>query len=172
MTFYIPISYAVWVSTGRASQINIHVSNVLYWYWNISAKTTSSHILSFEHSRRLSSTVSNLANNKKFGRMMWWFWQYMFHMQYMQVRVEIAISIREFPTWSIDYGIDQRILHHRASCRLDTAGDWIQQYQIIYTIENSAECCYYFGSIYFICNMSMKESRYPINTRITNMVNL
>ena len=41
------------------------------------------------------------------------------------------------------------------------ADDSIQPYQIMQTLGNSEECCVDFGAIYFICNMSMKEWRYP-----------
>ena len=39
----------------------------------------------------------------------------------------------------MDNGIDQRTQHHRTFCRSNTAGDSIQQYKIIQTIEKSAE---------------------------------
>ena len=44
------------------------------------------------------------------------------------------------------------------SCCLNMADDWIQPYQIMQTIWNYAECCDDFGSISFICYMSMKDS--------------
>ena len=71
----------------------------------------------------------------------------------------------------MDNEIDQRKLHHRTSCRLDMTGDGIQPYQVIQTIGNSAELDDDFGSIYFICNNSMKSRDNHINTRIPNIVN-
>ena len=89
MIFYIAISYAIWVSRSLDSPINILTSNIVNWNRNRSSKTTSSYILSFEHGRKLNSTVSNHANNGQFGRMLRRFWQYLFHMQYEHEGVEI-----------------------------------------------------------------------------------
>ena len=50
-------------------------------------------------------------------------WKYLFHMQYEHEGVELAISIFEFQTQSIDGGIDQRNPHYRISRCLDTAVD-------------------------------------------------
>ena len=104
--FYIAISYAVWVTRSRDSPVNIHTSNIVNWYQNRSLKTISSHILLFEHRRRLNSTVYNHANNRKFGRMLWRFWNHLLYMQYEHKGVKIAISIHEFQTQSVDSGID------------------------------------------------------------------
>ena len=41
------------------------------------------------------------------------------------------------------------------------AEDCILAYDIKQTIGNSEECCDAFVTIYYICNMSMKESRLP-----------
>ena len=117
----------------------MHTSNIVNWYRNRSSKTTSSYILLFEHGRRLNSTVSNHANNRKFGRMLRWCWKYLFHMQSEHEGVEIAISIFEFQTYSIDSGIDQRKPHYRTSRCLGTAGDWIRQYQIMLNYRKSAK---------------------------------
>ena len=86
--FDIAISYTIWVSRRLDSPINIHTSNIVNWYGNRSSKTTSSYILLFEHGKRLNSSVSNHANNGKFGRMPQWFWQYLFNMQYEHEWVE------------------------------------------------------------------------------------
>ena len=88
-------------------------------------------------------------------------WHHLLYMQYEHEGIEIAISIHEFQTLSIDSGIDQLKPHHRISCCLNMADDLIQAYQSKQTIGNSEKCCDNFGSIYFICNMSMNESRYP-----------
>ena len=88
--FYIAISYGIWVSRSLDSPVNIHTSNIVNWYRNRSSKTTSSYILLFEHGRRLNSPVSNHTTNRKFGRMLRWFWQYLFHMQYEHEGVEIT----------------------------------------------------------------------------------
>ena len=90
VNFYIAISYAIWVSRSLDSHFNIHTSNIVNWYRNRTSKTTSSYILLFEHGRRLNSTVSNHANNRKFGRMLRWFWQCLFHMEYEHERVELT----------------------------------------------------------------------------------
>ena len=63
--FYITISYATWVPRSRDSPFNINNSNIVNWYRNRSAKTTSSYILLFEHCRQLNSTVSNYAKKYK-----------------------------------------------------------------------------------------------------------
>ena len=96
--FYIAIWYAIWVSRSRDSPVNIHTSNIGNWYQNRPLKTISSYILLFEHSRRLNSIVSNHANNRKFGRMLRWFWHHLLYMQYEHEGVKIAISIHEFQT--------------------------------------------------------------------------
>ena len=44
-------------------------------------------------------------------------------MHYEHEAVQIALSILEIQTESIDNGIDQRTLHNRISCRLDTADE-------------------------------------------------
>ena len=75
----------------------------------------SSYILLLDHGRRLNSSVSDQANNRKFGRMLRRFCQYLFHMQYKHERIDIVISIHEFQTQSIDSGIDQRKPHHRTA---------------------------------------------------------
>ena len=96
MNFYIAISYAISVSRSLDSHINMHTSNLGNWLGNRSSKTTSSSILFFEHGRRLNSTVSNHANNRKFGRMLRWFWMYLFHMQYEHEGVEIIYQYSNF----------------------------------------------------------------------------
>ena len=90
MILYIAISYAIWVSRNLDSPINIHTSNIVNWYRNQSLKTASSYILFFERGKRLNSTVSNHGNNRKFGKMLRWFWQYPFHMQHDHDGVEIT----------------------------------------------------------------------------------
>ena len=105
--------------------------NIVNWYRNRSSITTYSYILLSEHCRRFNSTVSNLVNNRIFWRILRWFWRYLFHMQYQHEGVEIALSLQEFQTLPIDSGIDQPKPHHRKSRCLDTAGDWIRQYQIM-----------------------------------------
>ena len=89
----VSISYPIWAWRSRDSIINSGIPNIVNWQRNWSAKTESSYISLFEYGRRLNSTVSNHANNKKFGRMLRWFWQYLFHMQYEHEGVEIAISV-------------------------------------------------------------------------------
>ena len=95
---YKAISYTIWVSRRRDSPVYIHTSNIVNWYQNRSLKTISSYIFLFEHSRRLNSIVSNHANNRKFGRMLRWFCQYLLHMQYEHEWIEIAMSIHQFQT--------------------------------------------------------------------------
>ena len=51
------------------------------------------------------------------------FLRYLFHWQYMHEGIEIALTIFELQTWSIDNGIDLRKLHHRTCWLLYTAGD-------------------------------------------------
>ena len=123
----------MWVSRSLDSPINIYTSNIVNWYRNRSSITTSSYILLFGHGRRLNPVVSNHAINRKFGRMLRWFWHYQFHMQYEHEGVEMELSILEFQTYSIDSGIDQRKPQYRTSRYLDTAGNWIRQYQIMPT---------------------------------------
>ena len=82
-------------------------------------------------------------------------------MQYEHEGVEIAMSILEFQALSIDIGIDPRKPHHRTSCCLNMGDDRIQPYQFMQEIGNSEKCCDDFGSIDLICNMSMKESKFP-----------
>ena len=82
-----------------------------------------------------------------------------FSYSYFTCNMSIKESICTLQTQSIDIGIDHRKPHHLTSYCLNMAHDWIQPYQIMQTIGNSAECCDDVGSIYFICNMSMKESR-------------
>ena len=60
-------------------------------------------------------------------------------------------------TYSIDIGIDHPKPHHRRSCRLNMADNWFQPYQIMQKIGISTDCCDDFGSVYFICNMSMRS---------------
>ena len=55
--FFITTSYAIWVHRRRYIHINPHTSNIANWHRNRTAKTISSHILSFEHGRRMNSTV-------------------------------------------------------------------------------------------------------------------
>ena len=132
LDFYTTISHAIWVSKSRDSPINIQTSNIDNWYGNRSAKTISSYVLSFGHGRRLNSTVSKHANNRKLDRQFRrWFRQYLFHMRYEHEGVEITLSTLYSETLWMDNGIDHRKLHHRRSCRLHTAGDWIRQYQIM-----------------------------------------
>ena len=80
-------------------------------------------------------------------------------MQYEHEGVKIAISIPDFQTEPIDSGIDQRNPYHRISRCLNMADDLVLAYQTMQIIGNSEECCDDFVSIYYICNMSMKESR-------------
>ena len=137
--FYIAMSYAMWASRSRDNPVNIHTSSIVNWYQNRSLKTISSYVLLFEHSRRLNSIVSNHANNRKFGRMLRWFWNHVSYMQYEHEGVKRAISILELQTSPIDSGIYQRNPHHRISCCLDMADDWILAYQSKQTIGNSDE---------------------------------
>ena len=147
---YQGVEIALWIYT---------LQSLVNWYRNRSSKTTSSYILPYTNGRQLNSTVSNHANNRKFGRMLRRFWHQLFHMRYDHEGVEISISILEFQTYSIASGIDLRKTHYRSCCGLNRSDDWNQAYQIMLTIRNLDECCDDFGSIYFICNMSMKESR-------------
>ena len=55
------ISYAIWAWRSQDRHTNTWISNIVNWYRNRSAKTSSSYILSFGHGRRLNSTVSNHA---------------------------------------------------------------------------------------------------------------
>ena len=50
-------------------------------------------------------------------------WKYLFHIQYEHEGVKISLSMHESQTSQMYNGIDQRKLHYRISCRLDSAGD-------------------------------------------------
>ena len=95
---YISISYAISVERSRDSPVDIHTSNIVNWYQNRSLKTMSSYILLFEHRRRFNSIASSHANNRKFSRMLRWFWHHLLYMQYEHEGVKITISILEFQT--------------------------------------------------------------------------
>ena len=103
--------------------IRMNVSRLPYQYSNsehsqlISASISQNCIivhLLVEHCRRPNSSVSNQANNRQFGRILRWFWQYLFYIQYEHEGAKIALSIHEFQTYSIESGIGQehRIIVH------------------------------------------------------------
>ena len=132
MIFCIAISYAIWVLRSRDSRINIHIPNIVKWYRNRSAKTTSSYILLFDHGRRLNSSVSNQANNRKLGRMLGWFCQYLFYIYAIWTwgsrDSHINKRIPKIANW---YRNRWRKSHHRTTRCLDTEGDWIRQFQMM-----------------------------------------
>ena len=102
-----PVTSGDFLYSHVICNMSIKESREPYQYTNfkhsqlISELIIENHIivhLVFEYGRRLNSTVSNHSNNRKFFRMPRWFWQYLFHMQYEQERVEIDLSILEIQT--------------------------------------------------------------------------
>ena len=61
-----------------------------------------------------------------------------FSYSYFTCNMSFKESLCTLQTLSIDIRIDHRKPHHRTSCCLNMAYDWIQPYQIMQTIGNSA----------------------------------